>query len=111
MVPQLEVGGWAPRPMKLRLASATSAIPKVREICKNGGEKLLGMRLRHTIRLRVHPMASQASIDVVAATAMVVARWIRKKRGEKTMPIAIIAWFRLVPRAATIATARMIPGT
>ena len=61
-LPHVAVGGWTPRPRKLKPASARIAVAALTVVTTMTGGRLLGSTCRHSTRNDPMPMACDASM-------------------------------------------------
>jgi hypothetical protein len=69
MAPHSGVGGWAPRPRKLRVAATRRAFPRPRVVSTMTGARTLGTTWRPMILRSAPPDARLASMNVRVFTS------------------------------------------
>src|SRR6478735_4730542 len=110
MTPQLDVGGFTPRPRNERPASAPIAYPNASAAWTMTGDTTFGNTCLRSMRLSETPTDLAASTNVSSRTASTCDRMTRTSPGTKTMAMASDALVRLAPRSAEIARANVSGG-
>ncbi len=110
MTPQSAVGGWVPRPMKLKPAPVRTAEPKSSVPCTNTGVRTLGRMWRQMMVRFFTPMPRAASMNERSRSEIVWARTRRVYQGHQVKAIANIALMKFGPRAAAMAIASSSGG-
>ena len=104
------MGSWTPSPRKDSEASSRMAWPRKAVSMMRYGAITLGSMCRRMMRRCVNPEARAASTYGISRMDSALDRMTRAHRGIIGMVMARIRFDRLLPRMATIASARMIRG-